>query len=69
MAKSLKMVFALGDRTVTMSIPDPKNGLTRTQCQQLADKVTTNQAIMVSGVAATTMKDCYIQSSERQEVL
>ena len=69
MAKSLKMVFAVGDaKTTTLSLAEPKDGLTKAEVQTALDEMVAKQAIMVGGAAITGVKDFYVLSSERSEL-
>lgn len=62
MAKSLKMVFAVGDaKTTTLSLAEPKDGLTKAEVQTALDEMVAKQAI-------TGVKDFYVLSSERSEL-
>lgn len=67
--KTLKIVFALDDdKTKTVSLLDPKNGLTRDTVKVAADTMVANQAIVVGGVSITAVKDMYISTVERTEL-
>lgn len=67
--KTLKIVFALDDdKTKTVSLLDPKNGLTRDTVKVAADTMVANQAIIVGGVSITAVKDMYISTVERTEL-
>ena len=69
MAKSLKMVFAVGDaKTATLSLAEPKDGLTKAEVQTALDEMVAKQAIMVGGAPITGVKDFYVLSSERSEL-
>ena len=50
MAKSLKMVFAVGDaKTATLSLAEPKDGLTKAEVQTALDEMVEKKAITVGG--------------------
>lgn len=69
MAKSLKMVFAVGDaKTATLSLAEPKDGLTKAEVQTALDEMVAKQVIKVGGAAITGVKEFYILSSERSEL-
>ena len=69
MAKSLKMVFAVGDaKTATFSLAEPKDGLTKAEVQTALDEMVAKQAITVGGAPITGVKDFYVLSSERSEL-
>lgn len=69
MAKSLKMVFAVGDaKTATLSLAEPKDGLTKAEVQTALDEMVAKGAIVVGGAPITGVKDFYVLSSERSEL-
>ena len=69
MAKSLKMVFAVGDaKTATLSLAEPKDVLTKAEVQTALDEMVAKQAITVGGAPITGVKDFYVLSSERSEL-
>ena len=52
MAKSLKMVFAVGDaKTATFSLAEPKDGLTKAEVQTALDEMVEKKAITVFGLS------------------
>ena len=66
MAKSLKMVFKLSEaQTVTLSLADPKAGLTKAEVEGVMNDVIAKHAL---GVSPTAIKESYIRSSEDQEL-
>ena len=68
MAKTLKIVFHLKDQKTSMlSIADPKDGLTKAEVQAAADEIIAKDFILAGGSAATSVKEFYIQSSDRIE--
>ena len=69
MAKSLKMVFAVGDaKTATLSLAEPKDGLTKAEVQTALDEMVAKQAITVGGAPITGVEDFCVLSSERSEL-
>ncbi len=69
MSKTLKIVFTLKDqKTSTISIADPKDGLTKAEVQTAADDMIAKDFIRANGFAATGVKEFYIQSSDRVEL-
>ena len=69
MSKTLKIVFTLKDqKTSTISIADPKDGLTKAEVQTAVDEMVAKDFLRVSGFAATGVKEFYIQSSDRVEL-
>ena len=69
MAKTLKIVFNLKDqKTSTISLADPKDGLTKAEVQAAADDILAKNFILSGGSAATSVKEFYIQSSDRIEL-
>ena len=69
MAKSLKMVFKLSEaQTVTLSLADPKAGLTKAEVEGVMNDVIAKHALVVRGVCPTAIKESYIRSSEDQEL-
>jgi len=65
----LKMVFSLpGNRTVTYSLADPKDGLGKAEVQTVLGEMMEKRAVIVNGEFATAAKEAYIQKTERQEL-
>ena len=63
MAKTLKMVFDLGDKkTVTWSLESPKTGLTKAEVEAAMQEAIDRQAIVVQGVSPTGIKSAYIHN-------
>lgn len=71
MATSLKMIYKLGDtdKTVTWSIPDPKANLTKAAVLAASTEVIAKSAIKVDDDVASTLKDAYIYTTERTELV
>ena len=56
---TLKMVLNLSnDKTVTLSLPNPKAGLTRTEVMNALNDIVAKQAL--------TVKDIYIQNLDKE---
>ena len=69
MSKVLKMTFLMeGKKTLTYSLADPKDGLTKAEVQTALDEMVEKKAITVGGAAITGVKEFYILSSERSEL-
>ena len=69
MAKSLKMIFQTeAGKTATLSLAEPKDGLTKAEVQTALDEMVAKQAITVGGAPITGVKDFYVLSSERSEL-
>ena len=69
MAKTLKMVVTLKDlKTTTLSVADPKDGLTKAEVTSAADEMIAKDFIRSGGFGATALKDAYIQSEDRIEL-
>lgn len=58
---TLKMVLNLSnDKTVTLSLPNPKAGLTRTEVMNALNDIVAKQAL--------TVKDIYIQNLDKEDL-
>lgn len=69
MADVLKMVFKVTDtQTHTLSLKDPKDGLTSAQAQQVAQSIVDKQAIVVKGIPVKGLKTAFIQRIEDVEL-
>ena len=69
MSKVLKMTFLMeGKKTLTYSLADPKDGLTKAEVQTALDEMVEKKAITVGGAPITGVKEFYILSSERSEL-
>ena len=69
MAKTLKIVFDLdGAKTTTYSLPDPKDGLTKTEVQSATGMMISKDFVQSGGTLATGVKDAYISNVERIEL-
>ena len=67
--KTLKMVFALeAGGSVTYSLNDPKEGLTRTAVEGVMQQMLDKQAVVSGGETASAIKDAYIYDASRVEL-
>lgn len=66
---TLKMVLNLSnDKTVTLSLPNPKAGLTRTEVMNALNDIVAKQALTVKDVKPTGVKDIYIQNLDKEDL-
>ena len=64
---TLKMVLNLSnDKTVTLSLPNPKAGLTRTEVMNALNDIVAKQALTVKDAKPTGVKDIYIQNLDKE---
>lgn len=69
MKQVLKMILLLSNgKTVTYSLADPKEGLTRAEVQAVLEEMAQKDAVVVGDATATGVKDAYIQGTERREL-
>ncbi|NMD99652.1 DUF2922 domain-containing protein [Selenomonas bovis] len=69
MAKSLKMIFQTeAGKTATLSLAEPKDGLTKAEVQTVVDEMVAKKAVVIGSAAATGVKEFYVQNSERVEL-
>lgn len=67
--QTLKMIFTMEDDTSkTISLKEPKNGLTVSQVNSFASAVISDEAIVVNHSYPVKLKDAYINSVERIEL-
>lgn len=66
--QTLKMIFAVNDKNHTLSLKDPKTGLTKSETIAVADYIIAKEAITVSGYPVEALKDAYIAITGRQEL-
>ena len=68
-SSTLKMVYKLYDDTnMTISLKDPKVGLTLTEVQTAAETCLTKEAFLRNNVLARSLSDAYIQKTEQIEL-
>jgi hypothetical protein len=66
MAKALKMIFQLdGSKTVTCSLADPKDDLTKAAVEGVMQDMITKKALVVKGVSPTAIKEAVIMSTDK----
>lgn len=69
MAKTLKIVFDLGDdKTATYSLADPKDGLTKAAVETATSAMIAKSFVRSGGSLAQDVKDAYIANVERIEL-
>lgn len=67
--RTLKLVFDLdGSKSHTLSLKDPKTGLTKSEAIAVSDYIITQEAITVSGIPVAALKDAYIAITGREEL-
>lgn len=67
--QDLKLVFTLdNDKSHTLSLRNPKNGLTLAETMEVSEAMLAKEAIIVGGSAIAELKDCYIQTVSRTEL-
>jgi hypothetical protein len=67
--KALKLVFSVGEsKTMTVSLLNPKDGLTKAEAEAVGKSIVDKQAILSGGAPVTALKDCYVQNNEREEL-
>lgn len=67
MAKTLKAVFRLdNDKTATLSLADPKNGVTQAEVDTVANYIINNKALVYSGTSyPVSLKEAYIYETAK----
>ena len=69
MSSTLKMVFSLPNtKSVTLSLSEPKTGLTQSQVSAVASDILTRSVLVVGGANPTALKEAYITTTERVEL-
>ena len=70
MSQALKMVFSLPDsKSVTLSLSDPKNNLAKAAVLAAANEIIAKNALVVDEANPTALKDAYIYTTERTELV
>lgn len=71
MTETLKIVLGFGDtdKSVTLSLPDPVDNLTRTQVNTAMSPALTNDIIAVNGSIADKISKVYIHRQEDVELV
>lgn len=68
--KTLKMEFTLDNgNTCTISLKDPKEGLTQIEAEAVAQKIINKQLLVVGGSVVKALKQIYIYSVDKDELL
>ena len=66
MAKVLKMVFKLSDtQTATVSLADPKAGLTKADAETVMNEMIAKNALVVKGVNPKAIKSTFVRARIR----
>lgn len=69
MSKALKMTFKLdGTKTVTYSLADPKEGLTKVEVEDVMNALIAKKAFAVNGSYPTAIKEAIIRSTEEVDL-
>mgnify|MGYP002624500998 FL=1 len=64
MTNTLKIAFDLPNKkTFTLSVADPKDGITKTEVQSVAEDIISKQAFLVDGAALQSIKSIKLYSS------
>ena len=67
--QTLKCVFTMpGDKTYTLSLADPKVGLTKAECRTFMNEVVAEEAITVADAAVNGIKEMYIHTVDDVEL-
>ncbi len=69
MTKVLKLVFASNGKTMTCSLADPKDGLTKDEVLGVMNEMLEKEAVLVNGNAATAVEKAYVQETERIDII
>ena len=65
----LKVVVSLtNNKSITYSLADPKEGLTKAEVQAVVKAMMDKRAVSMKDAVLTGMKDAYIQESDRREL-
>ena len=69
MTNTLKITFNLPEKkTFTLSIVDPKDGITKAAVQAVAEDLISKQSFLVDGAALQSIKSIKLYSSESTEL-
>lgn len=67
---TLKLIFKLNNgKTTTLSLADPREGLTRSEVAEVARDIIDQKVICVGDAYPETIKRIYIQNSEATDLL
>ena len=67
---TLKMIFTLEDnKTLTFSLREPKDGLTKTEVEAVMEDILAKKAVVSkNGAFAKSIKDIYLSESGKQQL-
>ena len=67
---TLKMIFTLeNDKSLTLSLREPKDGLTKAAVEAVMEDIITKKAVVSKeGSFAKAIKDSYISESDKQQL-
>lgn len=69
MTQILKCVFDMPTGgTHTLSLPDPKTGLTKQECRTFMNEVISEEAIVVNGASPNNINSMYILQTDEVEL-
>ena len=67
--KKLQMVFALEDgKKLTYSLSEPKDGITKAEVEAAMNSMITSNIVSKNGVAASTIAEAYVRTTENVEL-
>ena len=67
MSKVLKMTFLMeGKKTLTYSLADPKDGLTKAEVETVMQDMITKKAIVETGASPLAIKAAVLRSTEEE---
>lgn len=68
-SRTLKMVFDVdGSKSWTLSLADPKTGLTKSEVVMTANLIVEKEFFIASGLPVAALKDTYIQAVTYEEI-
>lgn len=69
MSKTLRMTFLLeGTKTLSLSLADPKDGLTKADVEAVMNNMISKKALLVSGISPVSIKEIVIRNTENIEL-
>ena len=69
MSKTLRMTFQLnGTKTLSLSLADPKDGLTKADVETAMNNMIGKKALLVSGESPIGIKEIVVRSTENIEL-
>ena len=67
---TLKLIFKLdNEKTTTISLADPREGLTAAEVAEVAEDIISRKLIKVGEAFPATVKSMYIQNSVKQDLI